>query len=102
MEMYFRNPKTFVRLHEGPLGPYLDSFAAEIRAEGHTDHTAKLQIRLVGDFSQWLAEHRISAVEIAPDHVRRHLSARARYRRPHRRDPATLNRHILRRCIDIR
>ena len=39
--MYFRNPKTFVHLHEGPLGPYLDSYAAEIRAEGYTDHAAK-------------------------------------------------------------
>lgn len=99
MEMYFTNPKTFVRLHEGPLGPYLDSYAAEVRAEGYTDHAARLQIRLVGDFSQWLAKRRISAQEITPDHVRPYLSTRARYRRLHRRDPATLKRllNLLRR-----
>lgn len=99
METYFTNPETCVRLHEGPLGPYLDSYAAEIRAEGYTDHAAKLQIRLVADFSQWLAKHRICAQEITPDQVRPYLSARARYRRPHRRDPATLKRllNLLRR-----
>jgi hypothetical protein len=27
MEQFFKNPETLLRLHEGPLGPYIESFA---------------------------------------------------------------------------
>ena len=50
-----RVPRTVQRLHEGPLGPYIDAFAAEMRAEGYASTLTKSQIRLVADFSRWLA-----------------------------------------------
>jgi hypothetical protein len=30
MNLIFKNPETLQHMHEGPLGPYLDSYAAEM------------------------------------------------------------------------
>src|SRR3990170_2795084 len=75
---FFRDPRTVQRLHEGPLGPYIDAFAAEMHAEGYAQQTAELQIRLVADFSHWLAKRRIPAPEITADHFPSYLRSRAR------------------------
>ena len=40
----------------GPLGPYFDSYAAEMRSEGYAQQTREVQIRLVADFDRWLAK----------------------------------------------
>jgi site-specific recombinase XerD len=92
MNLFFKNPETRLRLHEGPLGKYSDGYAAELRAEGYAQQSAELQIRLVADFSQWLAKRRISAPQIRADHFEPYLRWRARYRRPRREDLATLKR----------
>lgn len=52
----------------GPLGTHIDDYAAELRAEGYAQQSAELQIRLVADFSQWLAKCRISAPQITAAH----------------------------------
>lgn len=89
---FFRDPRTVQRLHEGPLGPYIDAFAAEMHAEGYAQQTAELQIRLVADFSHWLATRRIPAPEITANHFPSYLRSRAQYRRPGRSDRAGLKR----------
>ena len=43
---------------DGPLGPYIDSYAAEMRGEGYARQTREVQIRLVADFGCWLAKRR--------------------------------------------
>lgn len=92
MNLFFKNPETLLRMHGGPLGTYIDDYAAELRAEGYAQQSAELQIRLVGDFSQWLAKRRISAPRITDAHFQPYLRSRARYRRLQRSDPAALKR----------
>lgn len=92
MNLFFKNPETLLRMHGGPLGTYIDDYAAELRAEGYAQQSAELQIRLVGDFSQWLAKRRISAPQITDAHFQPYLRSRARYRRLQRSDPAALKR----------
>lgn len=92
MNLFFKNPETLLRLHEGPLGKYIDCYAAELRAEGYAQQSAELQIRLVADFSQWLAKRRISTAQITAEHFQPYLRSRARYRRPRRGDLAALKR----------
>ena len=87
-----RVSRTVQRLHEGPLGPYIDAFAAEMRAEGYASTLTESQIRLVADFSRWLANRQIPAPEITPAHFLPYLRARAQYRRPGRSDQAGLKR----------
>jgi len=52
---------------DGPLGPYIDSYAAEMHREGYAQQTSELQIRLVADFGCWLAKHRIQVREVTAE-----------------------------------
>jgi integrase/recombinase XerD len=92
MNQFFREPQTVLHMHEGPLGQYIDSYAAEIRAEGYAHGTAVLQIRLVADFSRWMVKRRIEAQEITAEQVECYLRSRARNRCPGRSDRAALRR----------
>jgi hypothetical protein len=33
MNLFFRDPQTVLRMHEGPLGQYIDSYASAILAK---------------------------------------------------------------------
>ena len=89
--------KQVFRAHElckqdGPLGPYIESYDAEMRGEGYARHTRELQTRLVADFGCWLAKRGIQAQDISAELFRPYLRARARRRRPTRNDLSALQR----------
>src|SRR5712691_4311260 len=92
MNVLFKNPETVQQMHEGSLDKYIDCYAAELRTEGYAQQSAETQIRLVADFSHWLAKHRISAPQITAEHFQPYLRSRAQYRRPGRSDLAALKR----------
>ncbi len=71
---------------DGPLAPYIDSYAAEMRSEGYARQTSEVQIRLVADFGYWLARRGLQAREITAELFQSYLRARARRRRPTRND----------------
>jgi integrase/recombinase XerD len=77
---------------DGPLGPYIESYEAEMRGEGYAQHTREVQIRLVADFGCWLAKRGIQAQGITSELFRPYLRARARHRRPTRNDLSALQR----------
>jgi hypothetical protein len=77
---------------DGPLGPYIDSYAAEMRGEGYAQQTSEVQIRLVADFGRWLAKRRIQAQEITAELFQPYLRVRARRRRPTGNDLSALHR----------
>jgi integrase/recombinase XerD len=77
---------------DGPLGPYIESYAAEMRGEGYAQHTREVQIRLVADFGCWLAKRGIQAQGITAELFRPYLRSRARRRRPTRNDLSALQR----------
>jgi len=64
MKMIFKNPRIFQRMHDGPLGACIESYAAEMRGEGYAQRKHELQIRLVTDFSRWLDKLRIQVREV--------------------------------------
>src|SRR6476620_5052003 len=77
---------------DSPLGPYIDSYAAEMNSEGYAQQTSEVQIRLVVDFGYWLARRRMQAQEINAELFQPYLRARARRRRPTRNDLSALHR----------
>src|SRR5215472_11345909 len=77
---------------DGPLGPYFDSYEAEMRGKGYARHTREVQIRLIADFGWWLAKRRIQAQEITAELFRPYLRTRSRRRRPNRNDRSALQR----------
>lgn len=79
---------------EGPLGPYINSYEAEMRSEGYAQQTREVQIRLVTDFGCWLAKRRIQASAITAELFQPYLRARARRRCPTRNDLSALQRLV--------
>ena len=77
---------------DGPLGPYMDSYEAEMRSKGYAQQTREVQIRLVADFGCWLSKRQVQAQEITSDLFRPYLRTRARRRRPTRNDLSALQR----------
>lgn len=77
---------------DGPLGPYIESYDAEMRGEGYAQQTREVQTRLVADFGCWLAKRGIQAQNITAELFRPYLRARARRRRPTRNDLSALQR----------
>lgn len=55
---------------EGPLVPYLDSFAMALGAEGFKRHLLGRQIRVVSYFSRWLQSKNIAVEAVTDDHAR--------------------------------
>jgi site-specific recombinase XerD len=77
---------------DGPLGPYIDAFATEMRGEGYAQQTSELQVRLVTDFGRWLAKRGIQAQEITAELFQPYLRARRRRRFPTGNDMSALRR----------
>lgn len=79
---------------DGPVGPFLDLYAAEMRDKGYARQTREVQIRLVADFGRWLVRRRIRAEEITAELFQPYLRSRARRRRPTRNDLSALHRLV--------
>lgn len=92
MDHATKYPGTFWRKPEGPLVPYVDSFAELLREQGFGRGSTCMQIRLVFDFSRWLAQNRVSLERITADQVVHYLRRRTRRRRPNKGDQAALRR----------
>src|SRR6266446_2980224 len=77
MEQFFKHPQTLSRLREGPLGPYLDAFTQQLCEQGYARYSARLQLRLVADFSRWLTQQGLTVHELIPEHTTDYLRDRA-------------------------
>jgi site-specific recombinase XerD len=90
MEQVFREHQLCTQ--HSPLGAFFESYESEMCSEGYAQQTREVQIRVVADFSHWLAKRRISAQEVTSELFRTFLRARARRRCPTRNDQSALNR----------
>jgi len=90
MEQVFRHHRLCKQ--DGPLGPYIDPYAAEMRDESYSQQTSEKQIRLVTDFGRWLAKPGIQAQEITAELFQPYLRARKRRRLPTGNDVSALRR----------
>ena len=56
IDHFYSQPKVLKRLHFGPLGNHIDSFAQVLMVQGYQASTAKHKIRIIADLSRWLDE----------------------------------------------
>jgi integrase/recombinase XerD len=73
MEQFFKNPQTLLRLYEGPLGPYIESFAKLLTDQGYAQCSTHSYLRLLVDFSCWLEQQRVIVEEIIPEHIEQYF-----------------------------
>ena len=89
---YFTSAANRRRLHEGPLGLFIDLFAARLVKEGYCRPTAWRCLRLVADFSRWLECRHLGVREIDEQVAVTYLADRADLRRPQIGDRPNLNK----------
>ena len=87
-------PKTLRRMHHGPLGVYMDEFAALLQLQGYSRKPACEMIRVVADFSRWLYGRYLGAEDVVADCLKRFLAHRKRARTVGRSDPAALQKML--------
>ena len=54
VNQFYSAPSVLQRLRSGPLGPFMDTLAALLSDRGYPRQTGRLQLRLLGELSQWL------------------------------------------------
>jgi integrase/recombinase XerD len=94
MEQFFKNPETLLRLHEGPLGPYIESFAKLLTDQNYAQCSARLSLRLVANFSRWLEQQRVTVKDIVPEHVKQYFKEYTQQYRSIRGHAFTLQRFL--------
>ena len=99
MERLYKDPRTPLRMREGPLGAYVDAFAQQLIDDGYARASARYALQLVADLGQWLRRRRMVASQLTPEQLARYLGHR--YRRGHHRsgDAAIVGR-LLRVLVD--
>ena len=60
-------------LMTGPLAPFADAYAAELRGRGYTPLTTVSELRQVGRLSRWLEARGLSAAELSIERVEQFL-----------------------------
>jgi hypothetical protein len=92
IEMYYRRPAMQTRLREGPLGCYIELFAEQLQRDGHCQQVAWRNLRIVSDFSHWLARRHLDVGDVSEQTVSAYQSFRRRYRCPAIFDSPALSR----------
>ena len=95
-DAYFSRAANLQRLHEGPLGIYIDLYATRLVGEGYCQLTAWRCLHLVGDFSRWLERRQLGVRGIDEQVVATYLGDRAGQR--HRQ---TSDRPALKKLLEV-
>ena len=86
IEFYFKRPRCLERLRSGPLGIYIDQYAAQLHAMAFAQGTGKHKVRLVASLSRWLQRRRLTAPDLDDERCLEFLRHRARTRIPNEKD----------------
>ena len=87
---YFSEARNLQRVHEGPLGDYIDPYASRLVREGYRRPTAWRCLRLIADLSRWLDLRQLGVSDLDEALVACYLASRAGHRRPQKGDRPTL------------
>jgi site-specific recombinase XerD len=74
IERLFLDPHAQEYPSDGPLGPYVDGFAARLATQGYTEATTKDKRRLIADLSRWLERHDLPLATLDEERVKRFLA----------------------------
>ena len=80
MEQFYKDPRTPLRMREGPLGAYVDELARQLGEEGYARASVRYALQLVADLGRWMARRKIVATRLIPEHLDRYVDYRTRHR----------------------
>lgn len=90
IKFYFKRPCCLERLRSGPLGIYIDQYAAQLHEAAFARGTGKHKVRLIASLSSWLTVRRLTAVDLDEERCLQFLRHRARTRIPNEKDRVAL------------
>src|SRR5258708_2116633 len=64
INQFFVLLKTQRRMHEGPLGCYMDSLAVLLHEQGYTKRVVREKIKMAADLSRWLHRCHLNVSDI--------------------------------------
>ena len=95
LERFFSDPEVSQRLRRGPLGPYLDSYAALVDALGFARSTTREQLWFLAELGRWLGRQAVAIADLDERVAETFLNQRRRRRGGlHRSDAATYCRFL--------
>ncbi len=94
MNPFYPYPQTHQHIYAGPLGPLIDVYAALLHQRGYKRQSARIQIRLIADFSRWIERQGLTACRVSQPIIDRYLRSRYQRYRPRRDDRSALNRLV--------
>lgn len=92
MDQFYKDPRTPLRMREGPLGAYVDALAQQLSDEGYAKASARYALQLVASLGRWLSRRGIIAPQLTPAHLGSYLDYRSRHQRRRSGDAAILRR----------
>ena len=87
-------PTNIRRLHEGPLGPYIDNYAARLLEQGFSRSAGHCTVRLIADLSRWLERKGLGVDGLDEVMLQQYRRSRARSRPLGFGDPVALRRFL--------
>lgn len=87
-------PTVLRRVHDGPLGPYIDEYAARLVEQGLSRGTGKRTLLLIADLSRWLERKGLGINELNEATLQQYRRFRARTRPLGFGDPTALRRFL--------
>lgn len=76
--VFFAFSGTRRRMYADPLGPHIDEFITWLQEQHYTQHSIRCKIRVISNFSGWLAKSHLGACAADAEHLRRFLEYRER------------------------
>jgi site-specific recombinase XerD len=92
INQFFKDPKTILRMHEGPIGPHINIYAKFLYDQGYSRQSSCCQIRLIANFSRWLQQQDIKVKDIKKKTIAKYLKYRKQFVKIKRGDHFVLNR----------
>jgi site-specific recombinase XerD len=77
MERFYKDPRTPLRMREGPLGAYVDAFAQHLSDDGYAKASSRYALQLLANLGRWLHRRKITAQQITSEHLGHYLQYRS-------------------------
>jgi site-specific recombinase XerD len=71
---YFAAPKTLRRIHQGPLGPYVEGFANWLQEQHYSRSSGQTFVRAVANWSRWLHGRCVTSEDIDAELLDRYFT----------------------------
>jgi integrase/recombinase XerD len=78
IERLFPKQRSRQRLLDGPMGPYIEPFIAQLADLGYADGYVRNLVRLANSLGEWLEDHGMSPVEAGKPEIDAYIAAQTR------------------------